>query len=105
MTNPYLEGSGDLSETDVVKKRVEVQNAELVVTEAKPGTVSFGDKVKKYYKGLIALVGALLVLVNQVTPLTNFLGEDTQNLVSVVIVFLTAVATFLKSNEQWVDKL
>lgn len=75
------------------------------VVNAKTGPVGFLDKAKGYYKGLIAAVGAILVIVNELTPLLNFLPGQDKQYVTLVIGVLTTAATFLKSNEHWVDDL
>jgi hypothetical protein len=76
-----------------------------VVLEQKPGPVTWLDKAKGYYKGLIATIGAVLVFLNELTPLTSFLPEDAQHWVSVGVAVLTALFTTLKSNEVWLDDL
>lgn len=75
------------------------------VVSAKTGPVGILDKAKGYYKGLIAAVGSILVIVNELTPLLNFLPGQDKQYVTLVIGFLTTVAVFLKDNEHWVDDL
>jgi hypothetical protein len=67
------------------------------------GVVTVLDKLKGYYKTLITVVGSILVILNEVTPLTDFLPASQRHYVTVGIVFLTALGNFLKSNEHWVD--
>lgn len=69
------------------------------------GPVTWQQKVKEYYKGLIALLGAVLIFFNEVTPITNFLPADYRHWVTIIVTFLTAAGTFLKSNQHWVDDL
>lgn len=90
-----------------VKERVEVQQVtgDVVVIDAKPGEVKWTDKVKAYWHTVITVIGALLVLLNQVTPITEQFGGNVQKIATTVIIFLTALLNFLKSNEVWVNKL
>ena len=119
MTNPYRDpeepvalGPKDppdrtwLEPDPGVKARVEVaKDGGTVVVKEKEGELNWRDKAKNYYKGIIVTIGAILALLAQVTPLANMLGQDTQNLITGIVLFLTALLTFLKSNEQWVQKL
>jgi hypothetical protein len=77
----------------------------VTVVAASTGAVTFLDKAKGYYKALITAVGAILVILNEVTPLTDFLPENQRHYVSVGVVAITTLANFLKSNEHWVDDL
>lgn len=79
--------------------------ANVKVVGEKSGDVTWLDRAKGYYHTLITLVGAVLVLLNQATPVFSFLPENWHGYVSVAIVFLTAAANFLKQNEQWVNDL
>lgn len=74
----------------------------VAVTE---GPVTWQQKAKEYYKGLIALVGAVLIFFNEITPITNFLPTDYRHWVTIIVAFLTTAGTFLKSNQHWVDDL
>lgn len=74
--------------------------AGVQVLKEKPGTVTWLDKAKGYYKEAIAVVGTLVVLLNQLTPL--FGGNRYFTAAAVVV---TAVGVLLKNNEQWVDSL
>lgn len=99
------------------KRRLEVQDNHHIhtfvagvaptvkVVDEKPGPVTWLDKAKGYYKELIVLVGAILVFLNEVTPVLNFLPEQDKRYVTVAIGFIAAVSTFLKRNEKWVDDL
>jgi hypothetical protein len=71
----------------------------------KAGSVTFFDKVKGYYHTLITVVGSILALLNQFTPLTNFLPDNVRGAITAAILFLTAVSNFLVSNQQWVNDL
>ncbi|QHB37454.1 membrane protein [Mycobacterium phage Leopard] len=84
---------------------VDVPAAEVVVVDQKQGTVTFTDKMKAYYHTIITIIGAILVLLNEVTPITDGLPDSWQRGLSVVIVFLTGVANALKSNEKWINAL
>lgn len=103
-----------------IKKRLEVkpnerQNEQTIgvvgpatpvaEVQVKQGPVTFLDRLKKYYKGLIALIGFVLILLNQLTPLFDFLPAQDRPYVTAVIGALTVLGTFLKGNENWVDNL
>ena len=49
------------------------------------------------------VVGAVLLALNELTPLFDFLPTTAHHWLSVVISVLTAILTFLKANEHWVD--
>lgn len=72
------------------------------VVDEKPGPVTRIDKAKAYYKGLIALIGSLLIGANQVLPIVP---ADAKGAVSTAIAFLTVVSVILKANENWVEDL
>lgn len=74
----------------------------VTVIEEKPGNVTRIDKAKGYYKGLIALVGSLLIAANQAAPL---LPADAKGFVSGAIGFLTIAGVVLKANETWIEGL
>lgn len=67
------------------------------------GLVTWADKLKGYYKGLITAVGAVLVIANELTPAFDFLPVQDKAYVTAGIAALTALSTFLVSNEHWVD--
>lgn len=69
------------------------------------GSVTFLDKAKGYYKGLIAALTALLVIVNEVTPVLNFLPGQDKQYVTAAIAVVGVALTFLKDNEHFVDDL
>jgi hypothetical protein len=73
------------------------------VVDERPGAVTFLDKLKGYYKALITVVGAALLGLNELTPVTDFLPATSQHWLSVALSVLTAILTFLKANEHWVD--
>jgi hypothetical protein len=80
-------------------------HAGVKVVDSKPGPVSWLDKLKSYYHTAITLLGALLIFVNEVTPALDWLPGNDKQAVTVAIGFLTALANFLKSNEQWFEEL
>jgi predicted benzoate:H+ symporter BenE len=67
------------------------------------GLVGVLDTLKGYYKGAITAITALLVIVNELTPVLNFLPGQDKQYVTAAIAFVGAVLTFLKDNEHWVD--
>lgn len=77
------------------------------VVSEKNGKVTVFDEIKKYYKGLIAFVGMLLIIINQVTPWLNDILTDPNDkkLFTVIVSAITALGVILKDNEKWVDKL
>lgn len=75
------------------------------VVDSKPGPVSWLDRLKGYYHGLIAAAASLLVVLNEVSPVLNFLPGNLKHYFDVLVVVVGAALTFLKSNEVWVDGL
>lgn len=79
--------------------------AQVIVDKVKPGKVTLLDKAKAYYKATIAVVGAILVLLNEMTPLSHLLPAAAQHYFTVTVAAVTAISVLLKRNEQWVDAL
>lgn len=79
--------------------------AEVKVLDAKVGEVNWMDKLKAYYHTVITVLGAILVVLNEMTPITDALPEGGKHAVTGVILFLTGLFNALKSNEVWVQKL
>lgn len=116
MTNPYRD-NGAIATTEPVKQRIEVKQvgpitaentgvaAKAVVVKEKAGQVTFLDKLKGYYHTVILITGALLVFLNEATPLTDALPETARHYVTVVIGAITLLVNALKSNEIWIQKL
>jgi hypothetical protein len=73
--------------------------ATVVQTTDQP--LTWLDKLKSYYQVVMTVVGTLLVAVNQLTPVFALIPAS-KGTVTIVIAVLTALATLLKSNEQWV---
>ena len=73
------------------------------VVDERTGAVTFLDKLKGYYKALITVLGAVLLGLNELTPVFNFLPTTAHHWLSVALSVLTAILTFLKANEHWVD--
>jgi hypothetical protein len=74
-----------------------------VTVQTKVGPVTFWDRVKGAYKWLIAFVGFLLVLLNQLLVFTDVLPQNIANWINIAIAFLTSLSVFLKSNEHWIE--
>lgn len=91
---------------EVVKHRVAVtEEGTPAVIDSKNGPVTFFDKVKKYYKFLIAAVGALLIVLNEATPLFNTLGGSGEKWFTGIVAVVASIGVLLKSNERWVNAL
>lgn len=75
----------------------------LVKTEA--GSVTWSDKVKAYYKGIIAVITSILVVLNTLTPVFNFLPGQDKQYITVGIAVIGGLLAFFKDNEHWVDAL
>jgi hypothetical protein len=73
--------------------------ATVVKTTDQP--LTWLDKLKSYYQVAITVVGTLLVALNQLTPVFAFFPAS-KGVITIAIAVLTALATLLKSNEQWV---
>lgn len=78
--------------------------ADLKVIKEKPGTVTFLDRAKAYYHTIITVIAALVIFLNEITPISRALNEQQQHYFSVTVIFLTALLNFLKSNELWFNK-
>jgi hypothetical protein len=90
----------------VTKARVEVQpSGQAAIVETAPGPVTFIDKAKGYYHTLITLIGTVLVMVNELTPVTDHFSPTIRHGITVFVLAATVVVNALKSNEQWVDSL
>lgn len=77
--------------------------ANVHVVATKVGAVTILDKVKAYYHTLIAVVAAVLLFLNQVTPIADFLPVQYRHWFSTAVVVVGAALIFLKSNEHWID--
>lgn len=84
----------------LVKGRAVASN--VVATTTTPLTLL--DKVKSYYVQAIAIIGTVLVVVNELTPVLDFVPAA-KHTVTVAIAVLTALSTLLKQNQQWVETL
>lgn len=60
-------------------------------------------KIKAYYKAVAASIGALVVLLNELTPVFDFLPENYRHYFTVVVAVLTALSVFLVKNEPLVE--
>lgn len=72
------------------------------VLATREGSVTWIDKAKAYYKALIALIGALLV---GVTQLSGVVPAEAEPWVTVAVSVLTAAGVVLRANETWVNAL
>jgi hypothetical protein len=72
------------------------------VVKTVEGSVTWRDKLKNYWKFAIASTGAILVALNDLTPVFASLPVS-RGVVTNTIAITTAVLTLLKGNEQWVD--
>jgi hypothetical protein len=61
-------------------------------------------KLPDYWKGLVALFGAVLIFLNTLVGL-NFWSERTLDWISTAIAFVTALAVFLKANVNAAEKV
>ncbi|AER47586.1 hypothetical protein DS6A_32 [Mycobacterium phage DS6A] len=75
------------------------------VVERRAGSVTPADKAKRYYKGLIALVGTLVIAAGEAAPLFNgtLAGTAAQHWFTVIVAALTTAGVILKENEHWVN--
>jgi hypothetical protein len=69
-----------------------------------PEPAGWKAKLPEYWKGLVALFGALLILFNSLVGL-NFWGETAENWINTIIAFTTAAGVFLKTNVNAAEKL
>lgn len=87
---------------DLVKQALAIVNGSLTVVNEKPGEVTTFDKIKKYYKFIIAFIGFLTAFLTEILPLG--FSPDVKNGIAGAIGFLTSIGVFMKSNEQWINK-
>jgi hypothetical protein len=88
------------------KERVALTNeGERAIIAVKPGEINWRDKAKRFYKGGIAAVGALLIILTQLEVFSGLLGEQGKTVFTVAVAILTSISVFLKSNERWIEKL
>lgn len=97
----------EVSSKPTIRALVSLPNADggytNVLKEA-DGNVTVLDKIKGYYKALYALVGTLLMILTNATPIFSFLPIDDKYL-TIIIGFLTTLSVLMKRNQTWVDEL
>lgn len=89
-----------------VPKNAEVHGPaapKVQVLKTVSGPLTWLDSLKGYYKGLITLVGGLLVILNELTPVFDFLPGSAKQYFTVAVAALTTLSAFLVSNQHWVD--
>jgi hypothetical protein len=68
---------------------------QVQVLNAAFGPATLIDKFKAYYNSAIVLVGAVLAILNQVSPLGAFLPATARGWLTTAIAVLTVVSAFL----------
>ena len=86
------------------KRLVKGRAVATTVQGTETDVLSLLDKLKSYYTVIITVVGTALVVVNQLTPVLDFIPVA-KPYVTTGIAVLTGVLAFLKKNEQWVEDL
>lgn len=82
-------------------KKTRVEEKRIVTA---PGPVTFADKLKAYYKGAIMILGAVLIILDQVTPVFDSIFHGTaHNIFASIVAGVTTFLGILKANEKWVD--
>jgi hypothetical protein len=88
-----------------MKSRVKLtMKGDVKVLKTSSGPVTLLDRFKQYYVQAITVVGTLLLVLNQVTPLLDFVPAS-KSYVTIGIAVLTSVSALLKNNETWVEDL
>jgi hypothetical protein len=101
VAHPVAHPAGTKTKPKRTKRRIEEKR--VVVA---PGGVTVFDKLKKYYKGLIMTLGAVLIILNEATPLFDNVFHGTAgNIFTSIVAGATTLLAILKSNEHWVDSL
>jgi hypothetical protein len=77
--------------------------AKIVAIKDKP--LGFGDKIKRYYKQIIVVIGAILVTLNELDPITNLFSMETRHVITVIITVITTIGVVLKENEHWIENI
>lgn len=84
---------------------VKVADVPVEVISQTDGAVTWFQKIKLYYKGIVAFIGTVLVLLT--SPEIGFLGHllpsGQQHYLTIGIGVLTVLLTFLKENQHWFD--
>lgn len=102
--NPAVPGPTDVGFNSAQKYNMVLRDGQAEVVAIKAGSVTTVDKLKSYYKFIIAFVGSIIVLLNEITPISSVMfGPNVQHWVSGTLMFLTSLSVFLKSNEHWVN--
>jgi hypothetical protein len=76
-----------------------------VVVTGTADKVGWLQKIKSSYKAIVAFIGALVILASQIQAITPFLPAQFRGWIGAGVAILTAISTFLVSNEKWVDNL
>lgn len=90
---------------NIAKATAPAKAVKVKVTKETAGDVTWIQKLQGYYKSLVALIAAVLVILNEATPLAGFLPAGAQHWFNVVVVALGAVSTLLVKNQNWVNSL
>lgn len=103
---PVKKSNGELRTfADVASASEPGKAVKVKVTKETEGPVTTLQKVKGYYKAVVAFVGALLLFLQQATPAFSALPADYQHPFTVVVAVVTAVSVLLVNNQTWVDSL
>lgn len=103
---PVKKSNGEiLTIANVAEATNHAKAVTVKVTKETDGPVTLIQKLQGYYKALIVLVGAILVIVNQATPIVNFLPANIQHYFNSIVVVLTAISVILVKNQTWINSL
>lgn len=104
-TKQRLELKSNAAQTPATLLAANTPGAPVEVVAKASGPVSLLDKLKGYYKAVIAVVGALLIVLNELSPISDFLPTSARHWLTVGIAVLTAASNVLVKNQHWVDDL
>jgi uncharacterized membrane protein len=90
---------------NVADSSAQAKAVKVKVTKQTDGSVTWLQKLQGYYKGLVVSVAAVLVFLNEITPVASFLPSSVRHWFDVAVVVVGAASAFLVKNQQWVDSL
>lgn len=90
----------NVAESSAVAKAVKVK-----VTKETDGPVTWLQKFQGFYKEAIVVVGSVLIVLNQVAPIFNFIPDPVHHYFVVIVAIVTGVSAVLVKNQTWINSL
>lgn len=86
-------------------KRVALERGQHVVLQTSTTAPGFVDQLKVYYGKLIVVVSTVLAVINELSPVLNFLPGQDKHYVTVALSGLAGLVALLKKEQGWVNSL